>query len=336
VLALVGAALVGALVVAVANLAGSGGGSGGSSARAEVWVFGSRTVAAPPSLLGTRNVPGTGFGSVVGAPGRVWMYDPGSRQLGWFDGATSRIERLPRAPVGSNLAGTDHPLVAPVAGHLWLAPSPGVLADYDLETRRVVHQVHTDADATRSAVVAADGRVVTAAETASGLSLRVVDPTTGSVVRSTEVPGFGALHGLAADGRDVWVVGDGHALRFTVAALSQTTDAALQPGDAALGGATVARHDLYVLRGADQLVRVRADGSSAVVEQLRGTGNWPPALNASLTAGADNVYALVPVGVDANDHSSRLLGYDARRGRATRSLEFSSAFFAGALAFSTP
>jgi hypothetical protein len=333
VLALLGAALVGVLVVAVANLAGSGGGR--AAARDEVWVFGSRTVAAPPSLAGTRAVPGTAFGSVVGAPGRVWMYDPGSHELGWYDGVTSRIERLPHAPGGSTLASTSRPLVAPVAGHLWLAPSPGVLADYDLDRRRVVRRVDTDIGAASSAVVATRGRVVSAAETSTGLSLRVVDPASGKVVGSADVAGFGALHGLAADGRSVWAVGDGQAVRFGVATLQQDANAALQPGDGTLGGAVVAEHDLYVLRGADQLVQVRPDGSSSVVSQLRGTGSWPPALNASLTGGAGNVYALVPVGVNANDHSGRLLGYDVRLGRATRALEFSSAFFAGGLAFST-
>ena len=81
-------------------------------------------------------------------------------------------------------------------------------------------------------------------------------------------------------------------------------------------------------------MRVGPDGTTQVVSQLRGTGNWPPVRNAALAAGGGQVYALVPVGVTADDESGRLLGYDARLGRATRALEFSSKVFAGGIAFS--
>jgi len=333
VLALVGAVLVGALVVAVANLASSGDST--PAARPEVWVFGTKTVAAPPSLLGTRAVPGTAFGSVVGAPGRVWMYEPVTRQLGSFGSPSSTIERLPHAPAGRTHPSTALPLIAPVGGDLWLAPSPGELAAYDLSTQRVSRRVSVDTDATVGAVVAAGNRVVAASATPAGVIVHVVDPASGRILRSVTVPTIGALRGLAADGDAVWVLGDGHVTRFAVASLRATTDVTLQPGDGAVGGAVVARHDLYLLRGADQLVRVRPDGSSQVVSQLRGTGNWPPVRNASLAAGSDQVFALVPVGITPDDESGRLLGYDARLGRATRALEFSSAFFAGGIAFST-
>jgi len=333
VLALVGAVLVGALVVAVANLVSSGDTT--PAARPEVWVFGTRTVAAPPSLLGTRALPGTAFGSVVGAPGRVWMYEPVTRQLGSYVSATSVIERLPHAPAGRTHPSTALPLIAPVGGNLWLAPSPGELAAYDLANRVVVRRVSIDTDATVGAVVATGDRVVAASDTPAGVVVHVVDPTNGRVRQSVTVPSLGTLHGLAADDDSVWVLGDAHATRLSVATLRASTDVALQPGDGAVGGAVVARHDLYLLRGADQLVRVRPDGSSQVVSQLRGTGNWPPVRNASLAAGAGQVFALVPDGVNVNDQSGRLLGYDARLGRATRALEFSSAFFAGGIAFST-
>ena len=333
ILALLGAALVGTLVVAVANLAGSG--DDGATARPEVWVFGTRTVAAPPSLLGTRPVPGTAFGSVVGAPGRVWMYEPVTGQLGSYGSATSEVERLPRAPRGRAHASTALPLIAPVAGDLWLSPTAGELAAYDVGSQRVVRRVTLDADASVGAVVAAGARVVVASEIPGGVVVHVVDPATGKAQRSVTLPAVGALRGLAADGDSVWVLGDAHATRLEVASLRTTTDVTLGAGDGAVGGAVVARHDLYLLRGADQLVRVRTDGTAQVVSQLRGTGDWPPVRNASLTAGAGHVYALVPVGVNANDESGRLLGYDARLGRATRSLEFSSAFFAGGIAFST-
>lgn len=336
VVALVGAALVGALAVAVANLAGSGGAS--ATARDEVWVFGSRTVAAPPSLAGTRKVPGTAFGSVVGAPGRVWMYEPVSRQLGYYDGATSEIERLPRAPGGSNHPSTALPLIAPVDGDLWLAPSPGKLVRYDLDHERVTKRVTTDpgvaSDAT-NAVVTGDGFVVYAVATDEGLSIHVLDGTSGKMIRSTVIADFGPLRGLVADRHDAWVLGGGRVMRFVAYSLRPTVDSLLEPGDGAFGGAVVVRHDLYLLRGADQLVRVRGNGSWAVVSRLRGSGNWPAVRSAALTAGDDKVFALVPVGVDEHDHSARLLGYDADRGRATRALEFSSAFFAGGLAFST-
>lgn len=337
ILALVGAALVGALVVALVNLGNSDGG-GDPVARDEVWVFGSKTIAAPPSLAGTRPVAGTGFGSVVGAPGRVWMYEPGSRELGSYVTATSRIERLVRAPGGSNHASTALPLIAPLHGSLWLAPSPGVLARYDLDTRRVTKRVTTvtgvEPDAT-NAVVTGDGFVVNAVATDDGLAIHVLDPATGKTVRSTAINGFGALRGLVADRHDTWVLGDGRVMRFTTLSLRPTIDSELEPGDGALGGAVVVRHELYLLRGVDQLLRVRSNGSWGPVSQLRGAGRWPPALNASLTAGDDKVFALVPVGVTADDHSTRLLGYDAALSRATRALEFSSEFFAGGLAFST-
>jgi hypothetical protein len=319
--------------VAVANLVSSSDTT--PAARPEVWVFGTRTVAAPPTLLGTRDVPGTGFGSVVGAPGRVWMYEPVTRQLGSYVSASSTIERLPHAPAGRTHPSTALPLIAPVGADLWLAPSPGELVGYDLSSQRVTRRVSVDTDATVGAVVAAGNGVVAASQTPAGVVVHVVDPASGRVLRSVTVPTFGTLRGLAADGDAVWVMGDAHATQLAVASLRATTDVTLQPGDGAVGGAVVARHDLYLLRGADQLVRVRPDGSSQVVSQLRGTGNWPPVRNASLAAGAGQVFALVPVGVNVNDESTRLLGFDARLGRATRALEFSSAFFAGGIAFST-
>ncbi len=333
VLALLGAALVGALVVAVVNLTGSGGSD--ATARPEVWVFGSKSVAAPPSLRGTRPVPGTAFGSVVGAPGRVWMYEPATGELGSYVSATSTIERLPRAPRGRTRASTALPLVAPERGKLWLAPSPGELASYDLSKQRVTRRVTTDSDATVSAVVAAGDRVVGAAQTPAGVVVHVVNSATGTVERSVTLPAVGALHGLAADRDSIWVLGDAHVTRLTTASLRVATDVALAPGDGAVGGAVVAFGDVYLLRGADQLVRVGPDGTTQVVSQLRGTGNWPPVRNASLAAGGRHVYALIPVGVTTGDQSGRLLGYDARLGRATRTLEFSSKFFAGGIAFST-
>jgi len=332
ILAILGAALVGALAVAVVNLAGSGGFD--TPARPEVWVFGARTVAAPPSLRGTRSVPGTAFGSVVGAPGRVWMYEPVTGQLGSYGSATSRIDLLPRSPRGRTQPSTALPLIAPTRGRLWLAPSPGELASYDLAKERVTRRVTTDTDATVSAVVTAGDRVVAAAETPGGIVVHVVDPANGAVERSTTLPALGTLHGLAADRDAVWVLGDAHVTRLATATLRVATDAALLPGDGAVGGAVAVSGDVYLLRGADQLVRVGPDGTAEVVSQLRGTGNWPPVRNASLATGAGQVYALVPVGVTAQDESGRLLGYDARLGRATRALEFSSAFFAGGIAFS--
>jgi hypothetical protein len=331
VLALLGAALVGILVVALSVLVG---GNDGSATRPEVWVFGTRTVAAPPTLRGTRAVPGTAFGSVVGAPGRVWMYEPVTGQLGSYVSATSTIERLPRAPRGRAHASTALPLIAPVGDALWLAPSPGELAAYDLSTQRVVRRVSVETDATVGAVAAAGGRVVVASETPAGVVVHVVDPASGRVLRSVTLAAITALRGLAADGDAIWVLGDAHVTRLAVALLRASTDVTLEPGDGAVGGAVVARHDLYLLRGADQLVRVRPDGSSQVAMHTRGTGDWPPVRNASLAAGGGQVYALVPVGVSANDQSGRLLGFDARLGRATRALEFSSAFFAGGIAFS--
>lgn len=333
ILALLGAALVSALAVAVVNLAGSGGSD--TPARPEVWVFGTKTVAAPPSLLGTRPVPGTAFGSVVGAPGRVWMYEPVTGQLGSYGSATSSIELLPRPPRGRTHPSTALPLIAPTPGSLWLAPSPGELASYDLAKERVTRRVTTDTDATASAVVTAGDRVVTAADTPAGIVVHVLDPGNGAVERSATLPGIGALHGLAADRDSVWVLGDAHVTRLTAATLRVATDVALAPGDGAVGGAVAALGDVYLLRGADQLVRVGPDGTARVVSQLRGTGNWPPVRNASLATGAGQVYALVPDGVNAQDESGRLLGYDARLGRATRALEFSSAFFAGGIAFSS-
>ena len=332
ILALLGAALVGALVVAVVNLAGSSGGD--TAARPEVWVFGSRTVAAPPTLRGTRPVAGNAFGSVVGAPGRVWMYEAVTGQLGSYVSATSTIERLPRAPRGRTRASTALPLVAPVAGDLWLAPSPGELARYDLATNRVVRTVTTDPDATVSAVVASGDRVVIASQSPAGIVVHVVDPAKGDVEQSVTLLSVGALHGLAADRESIWVLGDAHVTRLATATLRVATDVTLAPADGTVGGVVTAFGDGYLLRGADQLVRVGPDGTTQVVSQLRGTGNWPPVRNAALAAGGGQVYALVPVGVTADDESGRLLGYDARLGRATRALEFSSKFFAGGIAFS--
>jgi hypothetical protein len=333
ILALLGAALVGALVVAVVNLGGSSGGDG--AARPEVWVFGTQTVAAAPSLRGTRPVAGNAFGSVVGAPGRVWMYEAVTGQLGSYVSASSTIERLPRAPRGRTRASTALPLIAPVADNLWLAPSPGDLARYDLSRRRVTRAVTTDADATVSAVAASGDRVVIASQTPAGIAVHVVDPANGDVARSLTLPSVGGLHGLAADRDSIWVLGDAHLTRLTTATLRVATDVTLTPGDGAVGGAVAAFGDVYLLRGADQLVRVGPDGTAQVVSQLRGTGNWPPVRNAALAAGGRHVYALVPVGVTTDDESGRLLGYDARLGRATRALEFSSKFFAGGIAFSS-
>ena len=177
--------LVGTLVVAAANLASSG---DTTPAHPEVWVFGTKTVAAPPSLLGTRAVPGTAFGSVVGAPGRVWMYEPVTRQLGSYGSASSTIERLPHAPAGRTHQSTALPLIAPVGGDLWLAPSPGELAAYDLATQQVSRRVSVDNDATVGAVVAAGNRVVAASATPAGVVVHVLDPASGRILQSVTVP----------------------------------------------------------------------------------------------------------------------------------------------------
>ncbi|MFN8027283.1 MAG: hypothetical protein U0W40_13280 [Acidimicrobiia bacterium] len=198
---------MGALIVAV-NLGGSGGDE--PVARDEVWSS-ARRPSPLPCRSSARAVAGTAFGSVVGAPGKVWMYEPGTRQVGYYDTATSKVVRLRGAPVAPTTQTTQRLLPGAWRGTCgWSRRRERSCSTTRARSAWCGASTPTATSSNPDVadmVVVAGGRVVVAA---SGrvIQVHVVDPATGKVA----APSFGtgdpnSFTDLAADGR--FVVG-GH------------------------------------------------------------------------------------------------------------------------------
>ena len=108
---------------------------GTPGARSAVWVFGFRTLRFDPRRRAVQQVDVTGFGSVQGVDGRVYMYDPGTGRVGVLTSRRNTLTDLARIPGGVAQDDTFAPVLAPLGSSLWLVSAPGRVTRFDLRQR---------------------------------------------------------------------------------------------------------------------------------------------------------------------------------------------------------
>jgi hypothetical protein len=365
--ALAAAVLVG-LLIALLTSGGGGSGSSPSGLRLDhlrpgtkgdpdaVWVFGFQTLRFDPSLRHAQQVRVTGFGSVQGADGRVYLYDAGTGRVGVLDSARNDLTTLGRLPGGTPQDDTFAPTIAPTAGSLWLVSAPGRLTRFDLSTRTADDPIalvdHSGAtgDPVTTGVVATGGSVLAVTRDGGGLALARVDATTGAVVArgridasAADAPGaadgsgVATIDGVAAEAGRLWIVASGSV--FEVDATTLAVDRRTVIADRAQGGvagAVVAAGSLYVLAdNGRSLARFVPDpGRLDVVVRILPTRPSAFTTPASLVSDGTSVWAMVQRPAPAPRHAVRVAGYDARSGRPTAGVDLPGAMFAGAAAAS--
>jgi hypothetical protein len=99
---------------------------------AALWLFGARTVRLDPTTLSDAREAGfQGFGSVLGGPGVVYLFDPGTGRFGVVDATRNRLVQT-TLPVQAGPQVDVAPILAAQRSVLWLVTGPGRLTRYDL------------------------------------------------------------------------------------------------------------------------------------------------------------------------------------------------------------
>ena len=221
----------------------------GAQSPAALWLFGVRTVRLDPTTLSdARDAGFQGFGSVLGGPGVVYLFDPGTGRFGAVDATRNRrVETM--LPVRPGTPVDVAPVLALQQNVLWLVTGPGRLTRYELSTGaasdvELPSDVVSEADAggppapNASRVVADDGAVWAVYE------LGVIgNPSVTAVVRLAPdgtvtaraslpptAPDGGRVEpqSIAVGGGAVWVVGRTSVVVLDAGSLEVRQTAAVQ------------------------------------------------------------------------------------------------------------
>jgi len=316
--------------------------AGAPGPRQAVWVFGFQTLRFDARLRHAQHLPFTGFGSVQGSDGRVYMYDAGTGRVGVIESARNTRTVLGTIPGGRPQDDTFAPVIAPTASALWIASAPGELTRFDLGSRRADAPIRlTDAGATSQAtgVVATPGAVVAVTRDATGLGITRVDPSTHVIgaTEHVELTEPFTLDGIAADEEHLWIVAGGSVFDVDPGTLTVTRRVRIVGQDSGgVRGAALVADTLWVLAENGASIG-RLDVATGRVDRVvRVLTTTPAAFRtpASLVSDGTRIWAMVQRNGARDDHAVRLVGYDPGRRAATTGIDLPSALFAGAAAAS--
>lgn len=307
-----------------------------------VWAFGFETLRFDDRLAHPRQLAQRAFGTVLGTDGAVYLYDAGTGRIAVLDARRNRVRPIATIAPADGQVAPWAPTVALEGTVLWLVPSPGTVVGVDTVTGRITHEADLAAPAsTATAVAAADGTVVTATRDRDAIAFHRIDPTSGAVTPgpALALPDAEAtLDGLATDGTRAWVLAGQEVHTVDLSAGPTTTPPppvpvpGQAPGD--VRGLVEAAGALWTLGdGGAGLLRVDP-ATGSVQRAVRLLDTDPPAvrLPAALVTDGRHVYAMVQAGADPEDHTARIVGYDARQGRAMGGVDVPSRVLAGAIA----
>ena len=310
----------------------------GAQSPAALWLFGVRTVRLDPTTLSdARDAGFQGFGSVLGGPGVVYLFDPGTGRFGAVDATRNRrVETM--LPVRPGTPVDVAPVLALQQNVLWLVTGPGRLTRYELSTGaasdvELPSDVVSEADAggppapNASRVVADDGAVWAVYE------LGVIgNPSVTAVVRLAPdgtvtaraslpptAPDGGRVEpqSIAVGGGAVWVVGRTAVVVLDAGSLEVRQTAAVQTeSPVELHGAAFAAGTLWSYDATSgALLRIGDDGR--VRARIPLTDGVPPAVPApaSIVGSRDALWARVRT--SASTLEERVTRVDARSGDIT-------------------
>jgi hypothetical protein len=363
---LVGCAAVGTGIGLVVRAVRDGGDEGpraiqvrparpGAQSPAALWLFGVRTVRLDPATLtDARDAGFQGFGSVLGGPGVVYLFDPGTGRFGAVDATRNRrVETT--LPVRPGTSVDVAPVLALQRNVLWLVTGPGRLTRYELATGssnevELPSDVVSEADvggppapgATR--VVADDDAVwavyelgVTGNPPVTAVVRLAPDGTvTARASLPPTAPGGGRVdpQSVAVGGGAVWVVG-----RSAVVALD-TGSLAVRRIDAEQTGSSVELHGAAFAAGTlwsydattGALLRIRDDGR--VSARIPLTDGVPPPVPAPASIVGSRDALWVRVRASASTLEQRVTRVDARSGDITGRFDAPSELEVGEIAVS--
>jgi hypothetical protein len=363
---LVGCAAVGTGIGLVVRAVRDGGDEGpraiqvrparpGAQSPAALWLFGVRTVRLDPATLtDARDAGFQGFGSVLGGPGVVYLFDPGTGRFGAVDATRNRrVETT--LPVRPGTSVDVAPVLALQRNVLWLVTGPGRLTRYELATGssnevELPSDVVSEADvggppapgATR--VVADDDAVwavyelgVTGNPPVTAVVRLAPDGTvTARASLPPTAPGGGRVdpQSVAVGGGAVWVVG-----RSAVVALD-TGSLAVRRSDAEQTGSSVELHGAAFAAGTlwsydattGALLRIRDDGR--VSARIPLTDGVPPPVPAPASIVGSRDALWVRVRASASTLEQRVTRVDARSGDITGRFDAPSELEVGEIAVS--
>ncbi len=340
-------AVVIALGVGIAALTQSDGSSAPRSSPHALWAFGFVTLRFDPHQpAAPKRLEEQGFGSVLGVPGRVYLYEQLSGRVGQLDPETNRVDDLGQVPAGEAPADDALPALAARGGDLWLVNRPGVLYRFDRakgdgtgEVQLRAGSASPDAAGT-TAVVPVAGGIVAVDSTTTGTTVSRVDAGTAKVARqvplTTATGPVVKVRGVATAGSTVWVVTDDETIGLDATTLAVRRTFPVAAGLSPLRGAEVAGGGLFsIAANGSALVRTDlASGATRTVVQLLPTAPAQFRLPAALAAGDGTVWAMVQRGADANAHDVRIAGWNVRTGRPTTAIELPSSAYIGAITLS--
>ena len=310
----------------------------GAQSPAALWLFGVRTVRLDPTTLSdARDAGFQGFGSVLGGPGVVYLFDPGTGRFGAVDATRNRrVETM--LPVRPGTPVDVAPVLALQQNVLWLVTGPGRLTRYELSTGaasdvELPSDVVSEADAggppapNATRVVADDGAVWAVYE------LGVIgNPSVTAVVRLAPdgtvtaraslpptAPDGGRVEpqSIAVGGGAVWVVGRTSVVVLDAGSLEVRQTAAVQTeSPVELHGAAFAAGTLWSYDATSgALLRIGDDGR--VRARIPLTDGVPPAVPApaSIVGSRDALWARVRT--SASTLEERVTRVDARSGDIT-------------------
>jgi hypothetical protein len=310
----------------------------GVQSPAALWLFGVRTVRLDPTTLtDARDAGFQGFGSVLGGPGVVYLFDPGTGRFGVVDATRNRrVETM--LPVRPDTPVDVAPALALQRNVLWLVTGPGRLTRYELSTGSATEvelpsDVVSEADvggppapgATR--VVADDDAVwavyelgVTGNPPVTAVVRLAPDGTiTARAPLPPNAPGGGHVEpqSVAVGGGTVWIVGRTAVVAVDAGSLAVQesvavqTESAVELHDAAFVAGTLWSYDATT--GA--LLRIGDDGRIRARIPLADGVPPPVAAPASIVGSRDALW--VRVRTSPSTLEQRVTRVDARSGDVT-------------------
>ena len=311
-----------------------------------VWVFGFETLRFDERLENAEQLGVRGFGSVQGDAGQVFMFDPGTGRVGRLDARQNLLSVLTQAAAG-NRGGRLVPLEhRPVGVHALVGVQPGI--DHAARSRdvqvgqpvAVASYAAAELDARATGVATGPGGVFTATATPVGIEIARVDPSTGAVVATGQVPGPetpSSLDGFAAGAAQLWLLSGDRLYTFDPTTLAYVrTDAIESRAAGGARGLAAAGGDAFTLTdGGSTLTRYRpSTGKSSRVLRVLEEAPAELRLPASLVSDGRRVWAMVRRGGSAADLTVRIVGFDAEREVSTKAVDVPGRIAPGALATS--
>ncbi len=313
---------------------------------AALWLLGQASLRFDPvTLQSGQLLRRQGFGAVLGAAGRVDLFEPGSGRVGSLDARRNELVDLGTVPIGAGAEVDGDPVIADTGDAMWLVTGALTVTRLGLPDRRstaIPLPAPAGSGATSGTRIVASSRAVyavTSRAAGSGAFASRIDPATRSVTATEPLPASIGdtpleVRSLSADTTGVWVLGRRAAVRIDPVTLQVRAAVVYEERALSLYEAAAVHGEIWGLDQASSLlVRIDANGHVRGRYPTRpGRGTLP--LPAGLVADDASVWVLAPVGPRTTFGAERLTRVGVASGRITGRFESPANLSVGAIAVS--